>query len=142
MSTEAPPAVVELRLPPDVAFVSIARLLVTLAARNCGMSSERLEDLRIAVSEATTNAIRAHQASESKEPVVLGFGPLDGGFEVVVSDAGPGFEPIDPAMAAERNWRNESGLGVTIIRGLADEVSFERLEGMRVNMRFFVGMEP
>ena len=142
MSAVVSPAVVELRLPPDVAYVSIARLLVTLAARNSGMSSERLEDLRIAVSEATTNAIRAHQAAQSDDPVVLGFGPMERGFEVIVSDAGPGFEPIDPAIAAERDWQNESGLGVTIIRGLADEVGFERLAGMRVNMRFFVGMEP
>jgi serine/threonine-protein kinase RsbW len=141
VSTVASAAIVELLLPPDVAYVGIARLMVTLAARNSGMSSERLEDLRIAVSEATTNAVRAHQRASSDAPVVLGFGAMDHGFEVIVSDAGPGFEPADPAMTAERNWQNESGLGVTIIRGLADEVSFERGEGMRVNMRFFVALE-
>ena len=134
------PAAVELRLPPDVAYVGIARLLVTLAARNSGMTSERLEDLRIAVSEATTNAMRAHQQSDADDAVVLSFGQADGGFEVVVSDAGPGFEPLDPAVAAQHDWRSESGLGVTIIRGLADEVDFEHAEGMRVNMRFSVGM--
>lgn len=132
---------VELRLPPHLAFVSIARLLVTLAARNSGLGTERAEDLRIAVSEATTNAIRAHQRTDSDAPVVLVFGPGDRGFEVVVSDAGPGFEPVDPAALNDRDWRLESGLGVTIIRGLADEVNFERTSGMRVNMRFSVGME-
>jgi serine/threonine-protein kinase RsbW len=133
-------AAVELRLPPDVAYVGIARLLVTLAARNFGMSSERLEDLRIAVSEATTNAMRAHQQAGSGDAVVLSFGRSGGSFEVIVSDAGPGFAPTDPAVTAQRDWRNESGLGVIIIRGLADEVDFEHAEGMRINMRFSVGM--
>lgn len=134
-------AAVELRLPPDVAYVGIARLLVTLAARNAGMATERAEDLRIAVSEATTNAIRAHRESSSAEPVVLLFGPRDNGFEVIVKDAGPGFEPASPDALSDRDWQNEHGLGVTIIRGLADEVSFERVGGMSVNMRFSVGMD-
>ena len=132
---------IELRLPPDMAYVSVARLLVTLAARNSGLGSERAEDLRIAVSEATTNAIRAQQESDSQGSVVLVFGPGDHGFEVVVKDAGPGFEPLEAEALADRDWRLEGGLGVTIIRGLADEVDFERVKGMTVNMRFSVGME-
>lgn len=132
---------VELRLPPEVANVAVARLLVTMAARNLGMSEERVEDLRVAVSEATTNAIRAHQQSADPRPVVLHFGPGDGGFQVVVVDAGPGFEPVTPDAAAERDWRDESGLGVTIIRGLADDVAFDHHGGMRVDMRFSVGMD-
>lgn len=132
---------VELRLPPDVAYVGIARLLVTLAARNAGMATDRAEDLRIAVSEATTNAIKAHRADGNAEPVVLLFGPRDDGFEVIVKDAGPGFQPAEPEVLAERDWQLEHGLGVTIIRGLADEVSFERVGGMSVNMRFSVGMD-
>lgn len=132
---------IELRLPPDVAYVSIARLLVTLAARNSGMSDERAEDLRMAVSEATTNAIRAHQQADTAQPVVLVFGPGDNGFEVLVQDSGLGFQPIDPEEFEERDWRGESGLGITIIRGLADDVEFEQADGTQVNMRFSVGME-
>ena len=133
---------VELRFPPDVAFVGIARLLVTLAARGAGMAPERSEDLRIAVSEATTNAVRAHQAAGTGAPVIIAFGPGEHGFEVVVQDAGPGFDPVDPVEMEESDWRKEGGLGVTIIRGLADVVQFERAEGMQVNMRFSVGLEP
>lgn len=132
---------IELRLPPDVAYVGIARLLVTMAARQSGMRYERAEDLRIAVSEASTNAIRAHQRVDSPAPVVLVFGPGDNGFEVVVKDAGPGFQPVDAAALESRDWRMESGLGVTIIRGLADAVDFERDGGMSVNMRFSIGMD-
>lgn len=133
---------VELHLPPDVQYVGLARLVVCSAARQAGMASERVEDLRIAVSEATTNAIVAHQRSGEDRPVILSFGATDHGtFEVAVTDAGPGFEPLSPDAAGGRDWRDENGLGVTLIRGLADEVDFARDEGMRVHMRFAVGLD-
>lgn len=133
------PTDVELRLPPDVQYVGLARLVVTLAARQAGMADERVEDLKIAVSEATTNAIRAHLQADQPGPVVLSFGPTPGDtFGVTIVDTGPGFDPLPPDAHERRDWTDESGLGVTLIRGLADDVEFVRGEGMRVNMHFAV----
>lgn len=133
-------AEVELQLPADTQYVGLARLVVTVAARNAGMAEERIEDLKIAVSEATTNAINAHRRYHQDTPVVLQFGPSgDGSFEVTVVDAGPGFDPAPPAE--DRDWTLEGGLGVTLIRGLADEVNFIRGEGMKVHMNFKVGLD-
>lgn len=132
---------VELHVPPDVQYVGLARLVVTVAARQAGMADERVEDLKIAVSEATTNAIMAHRRSSEPRPVVLAFGPTDDDtFGVTIVDAGPGFEPKPPGADSTRDWSQESGLGVTLIRGLADDVEFLRGEGMRVNMHFAVGL--
>ena len=132
---------VELHLPPDVRYIGLARLVVCAAARQSGMAEQRIEDLRIAVSEATTNAVMAHQRVERALPVVLQFGPSPDGFSVTVRDTGPGFEPKTPEELASREWGLEHGLGVTLIRGLADEVEFVRVGGMRVHMRFAVGLE-
>ncbi|MDP8978062.1 MAG: ATP-binding protein [Actinomycetota bacterium] len=132
---------VDLRLPPDVAYVGLARLIVCAAARLAGMADERVEDLRIAVSEATTNAMVAHNRDGHGAPVVLSFGPTRTSFEVTIADAGAGFEPQPPEALDDRDPLQEGGLGVTLIRGLADSVSFERGEGMRVNMRFRVGLD-
>lgn len=130
---------VELHLPPDVQYVGLARLVVCSAARQAGMASDRVEDLRIAVSEATTNAIVAHQRTAEARHVVLTFGRTpQHTFRVAVTDAGPGFDPVEPETVALRDWRDENGLGVTLIRGLADEVDFERGDGMQVHMRFAV----
>jgi serine/threonine-protein kinase RsbW len=131
-------SLVELNLPPDTQFVGLARLVVVTAARRCGMDEERLEDLRIAVSEATTNAIQAHQRTEEAERVVLSFGtrPADDVFQVTIADAGPGFEPLQAADRADRDWHMEGGLGITLIRNLADDVEFVRGEGMQVHLRF------
>jgi serine/threonine-protein kinase RsbW len=133
---------VELCLPADVQYVGLARLVVCAAARIAGMDSDRVEDLRIAVSEATTNAIMAHRRSGRPEPVMLRFGTDDQKrFQVTVVDSGPGFQPAAPEALNGRDWRDESGLGVTIIRGLADEVRFERGEGMQVSMRFALELQ-
>ena len=132
----------ELRVPADVQYVGLARLVVAAAARQAGMVDERLEDLKIAVSEATTNAIVAHQRAGSAKPVVLRFGASRGkGFEVTIADTGPGFEPQPEGATLDRDPEIEGGLGVTIIRGLADDVEFIRSAGMRVNMRFVVGLD-
>jgi serine/threonine-protein kinase RsbW len=132
---------VELHLPPNVQYVGLARLVVTVAARQAGMADERVEDLKIAVSEATTNAIMAHRRSAQPRQVVLAFGPTENDtFGVTIIDTGPGFDPLPPDAHDGRDWQEESGLGVTLIRGLADDVEFVRGEGMRVNMHFAVGL--
>jgi anti-sigma regulatory factor (Ser/Thr protein kinase) len=135
--TALPPA--ELQIPPDTRFVGLARLTVCAAARAAGLDEGRTEDLRIAVSEATANAILAHQRQGMASPVCLQFGLGDAGaFEVTITDCGPGFEPMAPIDVEERDWTTEGGLGVTLIRGLTDEVEFVRGEGMHVNLRFSI----
>lgn len=132
---------VELKLPPDTQHVGLARLVVVTAARRAGMDEERVEDLRIAVSEVTTNAIHAHRREGTGERVTLRFGPTDeGDFAVLISDTGPGFEPKSAEELEERDWSSEGGLGVTLIRGLADHVEFVREAGMRVRLRFAVAL--
>lgn len=129
---------VELRVPPDVLYVGLARLVVTAAARQSGLDDGRIEDLKIAVSEATTNAIRAHQRVNESRPVELVFGPDHEGFRVTIRDTGPGFEP-PPEGARDRDLTEEGGLGVTLIRGLADSVTYQAGSGTRVHMTFTVG---
>ena len=127
---------VELRVPPDVQYVGLARLVVTTAARQAGMSSDRIEDLKIAVSEATANAIAAHQRAGHDEAVSLVFGTTGADqFAVTIADAGI---PDAEGGVEARGWNNDGNLSVTLIRGLADVVDFEGETGMSVHMRFAV----
>jgi serine/threonine-protein kinase RsbW len=133
---------VELQIPPDARYVGLARLVVCAAARQAGLDEARTEDLRIAVSEATANAIRAHHDTNIREPVCLRFGvTADESFEVTVTDCGAGFEPAGPVDVEERDWTLEGGLGVTLIRGLTDEAEFVRGEGMAVHLRFSMALD-
>ncbi len=128
---------VELRVPSDPAYVGLTRLLVSAGARQAGMAGAKVEDLKIAVSEAATNAMRAHRQQASEEPVTIVFRAHQARFEVVVADAGPGFDPKPPTTL--RDWRAESGLGVTLMRHLADDIAFSRNNGMQVTLLFDLG---
>ena len=131
---------VELRVPPDAQYVGLARLVVTAAARQAGMSNDRIEDLKIAVSEATANAIHAHQRDGENQPVSLLFGPTGKDqFAVTIANAGQISDDDTAGTIGGRNWNTDGGLGVTLIRGLADVVDFDRDGGMSVHMRFDVG---
>ena len=131
---------VELQVPPDVQYVGLARLVVTAAARQAGMTNDRLEDLKIAVSEATANAIQAHQRDGLGQPVSLIFGATGRNqFAVTIADAGQVSEEDTADAIGARNWNSDGGLGVTLIRGLADVVDFAGDTGMSVHMRFDVG---
>jgi serine/threonine-protein kinase RsbW len=131
---------IELHLPPELQYVGLARLIVCAAARQAGMNGERIEDLRIAVSEATTNAVLVQRRVDPSVPVVLHFGAADGAFEVTIVDTGPGFQPMPAHTGNGRDWSIEGGLGITIIRELADDVRFVREDGMRVSIRFAVDL--
>ena len=133
---------VELHVPPDVVYVGLARLVVTAAARRSGMDPARVEDLKIAVSEATTNAIHAHQRVDVGQPVVIAFGPQGGQFQVTIQDTGPGYEPPPPPVGdGPREWTEEGGLGIMVIRGLADDVSFVQGQGTQVHISFAIGLD-
>jgi len=133
---------VELRLPPDTQLVGLARLVVVSAARTAGLDDERIEDLRLVVSEAITNAMLAHaRHGRETEPILLSLEDVrsaDGQgawFAVTVRDAGPGFDH-HACAARERDWSEEHGLGLTLIKGLADHAEFVHEEGMRVRLSF------
>ena len=135
---------VELRVPAQVQYVGLARLVVTTAARQAGMTNDRLEDLKIAVSEATASAIAARQRAGGTEPVTLSFGSVGNDqFAVTIADAGS-ISDQESADIGARGWNNDGSLGVTLIRGLADVVDFDDDgdAGLSVHMRFAVGLTP
>lgn len=122
----------ELHLPRNVAYVGLARLIVATAARLAGLAGDRLEDLKIAVSESTTHAVTA--AKRDAEPLVLVFGPHDGAFEVHMLSAAPARR--DPAVEALRGWPDEGGLGLTLVEELADAVLFPDSARNQMVLRF------
>ncbi|QGG96514.1 ATP-binding protein [Actinomarinicola tropica] len=121
--------VVELEIPARPDFLSLARLVITGAANvEPTFSDDRIEDLRIAVSEAVTNAIEAHVSSGAEERVVLRCDLAEDRIEVEVIDRGSGFDPENaptaPAPEDPERLLHESGLGIPLMRELVDETEF------------------
>lgn len=123
-------AVVELEIPARPAYLSLVRLVVDAAVASLapGLGSSRLDDLKLAVTEACSNAIEAHRSAWSDEPVMVRCELDDRMVTVEVADRGGGFDPGGlstlPAATDPMRLRYESGLGIPLMRTLADELVF------------------
>lgn len=120
----------ELEVPAKVEFIGIVRLLVsTLAVSRRLLSDERVDDLKLAVSEAATNAVESYGESTENALVSVRWSEEDDKVVVGISDRGRGFDLVKlhtklGLVDAER-LNFERGLGVPLIRSLVDEALFE-----------------
>ncbi|MFP5318659.1 MAG: ATP-binding protein [Acidimicrobiia bacterium] len=132
--------VVELEIPARPEFVALARLVVSaMASTDAVLSDDQVDDLKIAVSEACTNAIEAHGAIDTDEKVVLKCWSDDRGLRVSIEDRGPGFDPSTlpdhPPPTDPDRLKFERGLGIPLIRALVDEVVISSsADGTQVNL--------
>lgn len=123
------PRVVRLEIPPRGDHLALVRLVVERAALIGGqLPDRRIDDLRLAASEACANALDAQQAAGVDESIGISV-ELDADTVVVtVTDHAGGFEvdtvdPIPPATDPRR-LGHERGLGIPLMRSLVDEVTF------------------
>jgi serine/threonine-protein kinase RsbW len=135
--------VVKLEIPPRAEFVGLVRLVVSsVAAHHRRLDDDRLADLKLAVSEACTNAIEAHESGPVEARVVVRCQEDHDRFEVRVIDRGAGFDPSalpgHPPVTDPARLEHERGLGIPLIRALVDEVHFESSpEGTSVRLVVF-----
>jgi serine/threonine-protein kinase RsbW len=133
-------AAIELEIPARPEYVALARLVVSsLASTRRDLSDDRIDDLKVAVSEACTNAIEAHGAASTDDSVVVRCAEFDDRLEVFIEDRGEGFDPASlpehPPVTDPERLNFERGLGIPLIRTLVDEVSIESSEkGTSVRM--------
>jgi len=148
-------ATVEMSFTPLPAHVRTARLVATAVARRSGVDEALLDEVRLAVGEACSRAVEAHQEHCPAEPVRVALTGTNGRFEVVVTDTAaqsatasavgapggmkdgseaPGGEqaaaPVDAAQLAV-----PAELGLAVIEGLADDVEIARTKaGLSIRM--------
>jgi len=121
--------VVELRIPPRSDLLALVRLVVEHTARlGAVLADRRIDDLRLAVSEACANALDAEKAAASDASVAISIEVDDDAVAVTVTDHAGGFaiedvDPLPPATDPGR-LRHERGLGIQLMRSLVDELTF------------------
>ena len=110
-----------LEIPPEPEHARTARLFAAAVARHFAVEEERVEDLKVAVSEACTNAINAHKAASVSDAIRLVARPEGTLIHFDVIDAGRGFDP-DEALATNDYTPPlglfEGSLGLALIRSL------------------------
>lgn len=113
--------IVELRLPCKAEWVALARLSVAAVASRLHFSIDEIEDIKLAVAEACTNAIQhAHDSAF----IEIKCEALTDGLRINVRDYGRGTRP---ETIRSRNIEDErvGGLGVFLIRSLMDDVTYD-----------------
>lgn len=111
---------VRLTIPAKAEYITLVRLALSGLSQSRELSDETLGDLKLAVTEACSNSIRhAYGGGDGSVEVVYELHPDR--LVVEVCDDGPGFSVPEPTLMGE-DGLNEGGLGIAIIRELADEL--------------------
>jgi serine/threonine-protein kinase RsbW len=134
---------VEVTFTPLPAHVRTARLVATAVARRSGVDEALLDEVRLAVGEACSRAVEAHQRHCPAEPVRIEMTDSGERFVVTVSDHAPTAPSRPAALARARgDARSDTdaridtdavheqdgasaipaGFGLAVISGLADDV--------------------
>ena len=116
-------SVVRLSFPAKPDYLLLARLALSGVVRHLRLEEEQLADLKLAVTEAAGNAVR-HAYDHEEGPVGVAFVVSDDRLVMIVEDQGEGIQedvvPEEPAATPL-----ESGMGMTIIRTIVDELDVE-----------------
>ncbi|UTE72673.1 anti-sigma B factor RsbW [Rossellomorea marisflavi] len=138
---------IEMKIPAKPEYVGVIRLTLSGIASRMGFDYDVLEDLKIATSEAITNAVQ-HAYKDEDGEVLVGFGLYDDRLEVMVADHGESFnfteikKAVGPYHADHSvEFLREGGLGLYLIESLMDEVKVHHQEGVTVFMTKFLSGE-
>jgi serine/threonine-protein kinase RsbW len=133
--TEAAAREVRLTIPAKPEYITLCRLALTGISRFRRLSEETLSDLKLAITEACSNSVR-HAYADGHGSVDIRYELHPDRLVVEVADDGEGFDPHNPA--AEEDEIAEGGLGIAIIRSVADELEIGPGSGGRGSRLRFV----
>ena len=101
-------------------YVSVIRLTTSGIANKIGFCLEDIEDIKVAVSEACTNAIK--HSLDNKFSVEYTI--FENGLTITIIDSGKGYD-VDSIDVPNLEEPKESGLGLFIIQSLMDELEIK-----------------
>jgi serine/threonine-protein kinase RsbW len=132
---------VRLRIPARAEYIALSRLALSGLADIVALPEELLADLKLALTEAVSNSVR-HAYGEGGGFVSVAYELSGGALAVEVVDDGEGFDPERPP-ALEGEELTEGGLGIAIIRTIADDFELDSQPGVRGSrLRFAKRLRP
>ena len=135
------PLEIKMTIPAASEYVGVIRLAISGIATRMNFTIEEIEDIKISISEACTNAIQ-HAYGENPDATnahidVKAIVHKDK-LEIIVNDYGKGFDlNILGTEEQKRNSREKLGLGLglTFIKSLMDDAEFTSIEGQGTVIR-------
>jgi serine/threonine-protein kinase RsbW len=128
MTAEAHPALIDgegrtvrLTFPARAEYITLCRLALTGISRLRPLSEELLADLKLALTEAASNSVRHAYSDDGNGVVHVVYELHPDRLVIEVADDGKGFE-ASGGRGADLESLAEGGLGIAIIRAIADDV--------------------
>jgi serine/threonine-protein kinase RsbW len=119
--------VVRLTIPARAEYITLCRLALTGIARLRQLSDEVLADLKLALTEAASNSVRHAYGERNAGVVEISYVLLPDRLVIEVTDEGEGFDPAEAYGPPDE--LSEGGLGIAIIKAIADAVEIHAQPG-------------
>jgi serine/threonine-protein kinase RsbW len=127
---------IRLTIPAKAEYITLVRLALSGLSQSRPLSDETLGDLKLAVTEACSNSVRHAYRDGREGSVEIIYELHEDRLVVEVCDDGQGF-PVSGREPINVSQLTEGGLGIAIIRELADELELgPRVGGQGSRLRF------
>ena len=132
---------VELRIPAKAEYITLCRLALTGLGQLREIADDTMADLKLALTEAVSNSVRHAYGPSGEGSVGVRYELHPDRLGIEVVDDGAGFDPdaeTDAPPAPQDDDLSEGGLGIAIIKSIADEFELESQPGVRGSRLRFV----
>ncbi|HEY3920616.1 MAG TPA: ATP-binding protein [Gaiellaceae bacterium] len=140
MDGDGQASAVRLCIPAKPEYITLGRLALTGLSRVRQFPDDVLADVKLALTEACTNSVR-HAYDGGEGTVEILYELHADRLVVEVTDSGEGFDH-ERVEADDSGELTEGGLGIAIIRALADEIEIGGRNGGGSRLRFVKLLTP
>ena len=129
---------IKMELTSNPQYVGVIRLTTSGIANKIGFCLDDIEDIKVAVSEACTNAIK-HSLDKK---FYVEYTIFENGLTIEIIDRGKGYD-VDSVDKPNLEEPKESGLGLFIIQSLMDDVEIksDANNGTSIKMTKYLGVD-
>lgn len=131
-------AVVRLEIPPRSPYVGVVRLAISSLARSAGLDEEKVDDIKIAVSEACANAVLNNEETNSDDPVSITWEDGDGFVRIAVADRGPTVDTSEADSVDTQGFSTRAVMSYALLKSLVDGCEFEPRDGGGMTTRLLI----
>jgi serine/threonine-protein kinase RsbW len=128
---------VHLRIPAKPEYITLCRLALAGLAQLRAIPDDTMADLKLALTEAVSNSVRHAYGEGGAGHVDVTYELRPDGIGIEVVDDGEGFDP-DETPSFDGEELSEGGLGIAIIRTIADVFEIDSSPGARGSRLRFV----
>jgi serine/threonine-protein kinase RsbW len=131
-------AVVRLEIPPRSPYVGVVRLAISSLARAAGLDEEKVDDIKIAVSEACANAVLNNEESGSDDPVTITWEDAENQVKISVADRGPTVDASEADAVDTQGFSTRAVMSYALLKSLVDDCEFEPRDGGGMTTRLLI----